>query len=79
MNRAEQPDDRERPAALPAENEDDGGRLTDELLEEKLEEAKGPLPFVPGADGDKIEPPMPETEGYRAQIPRATGGSAGWA
>jgi len=51
------------PAALPAENTDDGGRLTDELLEEKLEEGKGPLPFVPGADGDKIEPPMPEPEG----------------
>lgn len=35
------------------------GRLTDDLLEEKLREGKGPLPFIPGGDGDKIEPPLP--------------------
>jgi hypothetical protein len=37
------------------------GRLTDEVLEEKLREGKGPLPFVPGADGDPIEPPLPKS------------------
>ncbi len=40
--------------------EPEGGKLTDEVLEEKLHEGKGPLPFVPGADGDKAEPPLPD-------------------
>ncbi|HKP19341.1 MAG TPA: hypothetical protein VJT84_12750 [Gaiellaceae bacterium] len=43
------------------QDERDDGRLTDEVLEEKLREGKGPLPFVPGADGEKIEPPLPES------------------
>jgi hypothetical protein len=36
------------------------GKLTDELLEEKLREGKGPLPFIPG--GEKSEPPLPKSE-----------------
>ena len=35
------------------------GRLTDEVLEEKLREGKGPLPFIPG--GEKTDPPVPES------------------
>jgi hypothetical protein len=35
------------------------GKLTDELLEEKLREGKGPLPFIPG--GEKSDPPVPES------------------
>ncbi len=34
-------------------------KLTDDLLEEKLREGKGPLPFIPG--GEKLEPPVPES------------------
>jgi hypothetical protein len=36
------------------------GKLTDELLEEKLREGKGPLPFIPGVE--KSEPPVPKSE-----------------
>jgi hypothetical protein len=35
------------------------GKLTDELLEQKLREGKGPLPFIPG--GEKSDPPVPES------------------
>jgi hypothetical protein len=35
------------------------GRLTDEVLEEKLREGKGPLPFIPG--GEELDPPVPES------------------
>jgi hypothetical protein len=37
------------------------GKLTDELLEEKLREGKGPLPFIPGGEGEKLEPPVAES------------------
>jgi hypothetical protein len=40
-----------------AQDEQSEGRLTDELLEEKLREGKGALPFIPG--GEKSEPPVP--------------------
>jgi hypothetical protein len=40
------------------EDEQGEGKLTDDLLEEKLREGKGPLPFIPG--GEKSEPPIPE-------------------
>jgi hypothetical protein len=42
-----------------AQDEQSEGRLTDELLEEKLREGKGALPFIPG--GEKSEPPVPES------------------
>ena len=42
----------------PTEDEQGEGQLTDDLLEEKLREGKGPLPFIPG--GEKSEPPIPE-------------------
>ncbi len=41
------------------QDEQGEGRLTDELLEEKLREGKGPLPFIPG--GEKSEPPVSES------------------
>jgi hypothetical protein len=41
------------------QDEQGEGKLTDELLEEKLREGKGPLPFIPG--GEKSEPPVPES------------------
>jgi hypothetical protein len=41
------------------QDEQGEGTLTDELLEEKLREGKGPLPFIPG--GEKSEPPVPES------------------
>ena len=41
------------------EDEQGEGRLTDEVLAEKLREGKGPLPFIPG--GEKTEPPVPES------------------
>jgi hypothetical protein len=43
------------------QDEQGEGRLTDEVLEEKLREGKGPLPFVPGGDGEELEPPLPES------------------
>jgi hypothetical protein len=42
------------------QNEQGEGTLTDELLEEKLHEGKGPLPFIPG--GEKLEAPVPKSE-----------------
>jgi hypothetical protein len=41
------------------QDEQGEGKLTDELLEEKLREGKGPLPFIPG--GEKSLPPVPES------------------
>jgi hypothetical protein len=41
------------------QDEQGEGRLTDEVLEEKLREGKGPLPFIPG--GEKSDPPIPES------------------
>jgi hypothetical protein len=41
------------------QDEQGEGKLTDELLEEKLREGKGPLPFIPG--GEKSEPPVPQS------------------
>ena len=41
------------------QDEQGEGRLTDEVLEEKLREGKGPLPFIPG--GEKTDPPVPES------------------
>jgi len=41
------------------QDEQGEGKLTDELLEEKLHEGRGPLPFIPG--GEKSEPPVPES------------------
>jgi hypothetical protein len=41
------------------QDEQGEGKLTDELLEEKLREGKGPLPFIPG--GEKSEPPVSES------------------
>jgi hypothetical protein len=41
------------------EDEQGEGRLTDEVLEEKLREGKGPLPFIPG--GEELDPPVPES------------------
>jgi hypothetical protein len=41
------------------QNEQGEGKLTDELLEEKLREGMGPLPFIPG--GEKSLPPVPES------------------
>ena len=41
------------------QDEQGEGKLTDELLEEKLREGKDPLPFIPG--GEKSEPPVPES------------------
>jgi hypothetical protein len=41
------------------EGEQGEGRLTDEVLDEKLREGKGPLPFIPG--GEKLDPPFPES------------------
>lgn len=41
------------------QDEQGEGKLTDELLEEKLREGRGPLPFIPG--GEKSEPPVPES------------------
>jgi hypothetical protein len=43
------------------QDEQGEGKLTDELLEEKLHEGKGPLPFIPGGEGEKLEPPVPES------------------
>jgi hypothetical protein len=41
------------------QDEQGEGKLTDEVLEEKLREGKGPLPFIPG--GEKSDPPVPES------------------
>jgi hypothetical protein len=41
------------------QDEQGEGKLTDELLEQKLREGKGPLPFIPG--GEKSDPPVPES------------------
>jgi hypothetical protein len=41
------------------QDEQGEGKLTDDLLEKKLREGKGPLPFIPG--GEKSEPPVPES------------------
>ena len=41
------------------QDEQGEGRLTDEVLEEKIREGKGPLPFIPG--GEKTDPPVPES------------------
>jgi hypothetical protein len=43
------------------QDEQGEGKLTDELLEEKLREGKGPLPFIPGGEGEKLEPPVPKS------------------
>ena len=43
------------------QDEQGEGKLTDELLEEKLHDGKGPLPFIPGGEGEKLEPPVPES------------------
>jgi hypothetical protein len=45
--------------AQDTQDEPGEGKLTDELLEKKLHEGKGPLPFIPG--GEKTEPPVPES------------------
>jgi hypothetical protein len=42
------------------QDEQGEGKLTDELLEEKLHEGSGPLPFIPG--GEKLEAPVPKSE-----------------
>jgi len=41
------------------QDEQGEGKLTGELLEEKLRKGKGPLPFIPG--GEKSEQPVPES------------------
>ena len=41
------------------QDEQGEGKLTDELLEEKLHEGRGPLTFIPG--GEKSEPPVAES------------------
>jgi hypothetical protein len=41
------------------QDEQGEGRLTDEVLERKLREGKGLLPFIPG--GEKSDPPVPES------------------
>jgi hypothetical protein len=41
------------------QDEQGEGKLTDEVLEEKLREGKGPLPFIPG--GEDLDPPVPES------------------
>ena len=41
------------------QDEQGEGKLTDELLEEKLHEGRGSLPFIPG--GEKSEPPVSES------------------
>lgn len=51
----------ERIEGTPPHDQQGEGKLTDELLEEKLHEGKGPLPFVPGGGGEKAEPPVPES------------------
>ena len=50
--------DRENGQGSPDEQGE--GRLTDELLEEKLREGKGPLPFIPG--GEESDPPLPKSD-----------------